>query len=326
MHDDVTGRLAARTLELVDIPSESRDEARARRARARRSCDDARRRRARPRRHLRARGCLAGPRPAGRPLVMLAGHLDTVPAQGNRPGRPSDGAVHGLGASDMKAALRGDDRAGRDWTRTRAVDLGYLFFGREELPGRRERAHAAARARAGVLDADLVLMMEPTDNTIHAGLPRATSTRPGPSAAAAGTPAGRGRPTTRSTARPAGSRRSPICPTSSTSSTGWCSPRRCRSRGSRAGSPTTSSPTSRRRTSTTATRPAARADEAEARLRELCEPPRRAGDRLERARRRPWSLDHAARRARCARRRPAGPRQAGVDAGRRVRGLRACRR
>ena len=46
--------------------------------------------------------------PAGRrdvPLVVLAGHYDTVPAQDNLPGEIREGAVHGLGASDMKGGL-----------------------------------------------------------------------------------------------------------------------------------------------------------------------------------------------------------------------------
>ena len=78
-------RLAARTLELVDVASESRAEA-ARRPRARRA---ARRRRRRPRP---GDTCvLAGDAPRERPLVLLAGHLDTVPAQGNRPGRRDGG-------------------------------------------------------------------------------------------------------------------------------------------------------------------------------------------------------------------------------------------
>ena len=90
-------RLAARTLELVDIPSESRGEARARRARAGVL-------RAVARRATSATRCvLAGDRAA--PAVLLAGHLDTVPAQGNRPGRRDAERVHGLGAADMKGAL-----------------------------------------------------------------------------------------------------------------------------------------------------------------------------------------------------------------------------
>src|SRR6476659_11095647 len=41
----------------------------------------------------------------GKPLVLLAGHTDTVPAQDNLPGRIENGAVHGLGSTDMKGGL-----------------------------------------------------------------------------------------------------------------------------------------------------------------------------------------------------------------------------
>jgi succinyl-diaminopimelate desuccinylase len=103
-----------------------------------------------------------------RPLVLLAGHLDTVPAQDNRPGRRDGGAVHGLGTSDMKGALAVMTElalAGANET----VDLGYLYFGREELPVAESSLTPLLEREPGLLDADLVLMMEPTDNAVQAG-------------------------------------------------------------------------------------------------------------------------------------------------------------
>src|ERR671915_939266 len=91
------GRLAARTLELIDIPSESRDE-----ARLAGHVDDVLRTAGVPVRDLGDTCVLAGRDDA--PL-LLAGHLDTVPAQDNRPGRIDGERVHGLGASDMKGAV-----------------------------------------------------------------------------------------------------------------------------------------------------------------------------------------------------------------------------
>jgi len=140
--------LAARTLELVDIPSPSREEARI---------------------VERVRGLM----PAapvhdddtvlfypGR--VVLAGHYDTVPAQENIPGRIEDGWVVGLGATDMKGGIAVMIELARA-----GAGFGYLFFGREELPAG-ESALPRFFERHG-LDADLVVMLEPTDNTIQAG-------------------------------------------------------------------------------------------------------------------------------------------------------------
>jgi len=147
-------RLAARTLELVDIPSESRDEERLA---------------AHVTEVLRAGGVavrdlgdtcvLAGPAEAP---VLLAGHLDTVPAQGNRPGRIEGGRVHGLGASDMKGALA---------VMLELVLAGApyrcLFFGREELPS--SESALAPLLERDPLEAELVVMMEPTACELHAG-------------------------------------------------------------------------------------------------------------------------------------------------------------
>jgi succinyl-diaminopimelate desuccinylase len=107
----------------------------------------------------------------GRPLVTLAGHLDTVPENGNLPGRIENGSVHGLGASDMKGGLAVMVELAR-WLAAadpdRTVDLAFLFFPREELPA--EQSAVPDVLGAGLLDdSELVVMLEPTDNTIQSG-------------------------------------------------------------------------------------------------------------------------------------------------------------
>jgi succinyl-diaminopimelate desuccinylase len=107
----------------------------------------------------------------GGPLVLLAGHTDTVPAQGNLPGRIEDGAVVGLGASDMKGGLAVMVELAR-WAADHpglGCDVAFLFFPREELgpdanplPGVFERTDLVDEAR-------LVICLEPTDNTLQLG-------------------------------------------------------------------------------------------------------------------------------------------------------------
>ncbi|HWT22207.1 MAG TPA: succinyl-diaminopimelate desuccinylase [Solirubrobacteraceae bacterium] len=145
-------RLAARTLELVEIPSESREEARLAEhvtAVLREGGVEVR--------DLGDTCLLAGDGP-----VLLAGHLDTVPAQDDRPPAIEDGRVRGLGASDMKGAL-----AVMIELALAGAPYRCLFFGREELP-------AAESALAPLLEreplaAELVVMMEPTACELHAG-------------------------------------------------------------------------------------------------------------------------------------------------------------
>jgi succinyl-diaminopimelate desuccinylase len=157
-------RLASRTLELVDIPSESRDEATLAAhvlgvlldggVDARDAGDSC---------------VLAGATAHGdRPFVLLAGHLDTVPAQGNRPGRRDAEAVHGLGASDMKGALGVMIELALARPATH-LDLGYVFFPREELPFGESALTPLLEREPGLREADFVVVMEPTDNDIHAG-------------------------------------------------------------------------------------------------------------------------------------------------------------
>jgi succinyl-diaminopimelate desuccinylase len=153
--------LAQRTLDLVNIPSESRHEA-----------------------ELYSYVTSAVPleqaysdgesvlfaKREGKPLVLLAGHTDTVPAQWNLPGRIEDGAVVGLGASDMKGGLAVMAELGR-WAAEAelAYDLALLFFPREEL-GPAENPLPGVFERTGIVDeAQLVICLEPTDNTLQLG-------------------------------------------------------------------------------------------------------------------------------------------------------------
>ena len=86
---------------------------------------------------------------SGKPLVLLAGHTDTVPEQGNLPGRVEDGWVHGLGATDMKGGLAVMIELAR-WAADAelAYDLGLLFFPREELGRSTTRCRRCSRRRA----------------------------------------------------------------------------------------------------------------------------------------------------------------------------------
>jgi succinyl-diaminopimelate desuccinylase len=140
--------LAERTLELIDIPSESREEAQlVAHVKAVTGADDL------------GDTCLLVRR--GAP-VLLAGHLDTVPAQDNLPGRIEDDRVYGCGASDMKGALAVMIELARA-----GAPFDCLFFGREELASRYSAlAPLLERER---LAYELVVMMEPTANELHAG-------------------------------------------------------------------------------------------------------------------------------------------------------------
>jgi succinyl-diaminopimelate desuccinylase len=97
--------------------------------------------------------------------VALAGHLDTIPAQENLPGRIADGAVHGLGASDMKGGVAVMLELARAGAGARAR---YVFFTREEVA--LEESPLPAAFASGVLEGtELAVVLEPTDAILHAG-------------------------------------------------------------------------------------------------------------------------------------------------------------
>lgn len=163
--DELGRRLAARTLELVDIasPSGAEEEVRAHllelvpnRLSLEAAADEA--------------YFFVSARRPGTPLVVLAGHYDTVPAQGNLPGRMTDDAVLGLGASDMKGGLAVALELVRSVEpEACAYDLGLLLFGREELPADANPLPALFAASRAIHEAGLAIILEPTDLRIQAG-------------------------------------------------------------------------------------------------------------------------------------------------------------
>lgn len=111
-------------------------------------------------------------RRSGAPFVVLAGHVDTVPHHGNFPGTRDVGTVVGRGAADMKGALAVMlETASRLAAHpgTSDLDVGLLFFGREELPIT-QSALLPLFARCELTRSiDLAIVMEPTANAIHLG-------------------------------------------------------------------------------------------------------------------------------------------------------------
>jgi succinyl-diaminopimelate desuccinylase len=158
--DPLADRLARRTLALVDIasPSGSEQELYAyvkREVPLEPEFDDGE--------------SLLYTRRRGRPLVLLAGHTDTVPAQDNLPGRIADGAVHGLGATDMKGGLAVMIELACRPEPPSAYDLALLFFPREELGPDANPLPGVFAATPSIDEAALVICLEPTDNTLQLG-------------------------------------------------------------------------------------------------------------------------------------------------------------
>lgn len=164
---DLSERLAARTEALVAIPSESGNEAamleavRAQLPGLLTVVDDE------------DAVLLALPaRRQGAPLILLAGHVDTVPLGESAPGRREGGTIHGRGAADMKggiAVLLQIAEALAEGRVPSELDVGLLCFGREELPFAESALIPLFARRPEIRDTALAIVLEPTDNTLELG-------------------------------------------------------------------------------------------------------------------------------------------------------------
>lgn len=100
--------------------------------------------------------------------LILAGHTDTVPADGNAEAVVDGDVLHGLGAADMKSGLAVFLELARTVSAP-AADVTYVFYAGEEVDARfNGLAHLFAQ-RPELLAGDVAILGEPTDGWIEAG-------------------------------------------------------------------------------------------------------------------------------------------------------------
>ena len=108
--------------------------------------------------------------PRGRPLLVLAGHVDTVPANGNARARRDGDRLYGLGATDMKAgdavmlALLEEHDAARG-----RFDLAVVFYDAEEGPIEKNGLTRLLAEMPWLREARLAILLEPTDLKVELG-------------------------------------------------------------------------------------------------------------------------------------------------------------
>jgi succinyl-diaminopimelate desuccinylase len=100
--------------------------------------------------------------------LVLAGHLDTVPANGNQEPRLEGDTLWGLGASDMKGGLAVMLELATT-VREPVVDVTWCFYAREEI-GRADSGLVELwRNRPELLAGDAAILGEPTGALVEAG-------------------------------------------------------------------------------------------------------------------------------------------------------------
>jgi succinyl-diaminopimelate desuccinylase len=106
--------------------------------------------------------------------VLLAGHLDTVPAAGNAGARvvagPDGPEVGGLGSVDMKGGVAiALQLAATVPPEQLTRDLTVVFYDCEEVQAARNGLGHLAAAEPGALAADLAVLLEPTGGVLEGG-------------------------------------------------------------------------------------------------------------------------------------------------------------
>jgi len=105
----------------------------------------------------------------GRPeRVVIAGHLDTVPVNGNLPARREGGILHGLGTCDMKGGVAVALKLAAGVTDPDR-DVTYIFYEAEEIEAEFNGLKKLAESHPEHMLADFAILMEPSNSVVEAG-------------------------------------------------------------------------------------------------------------------------------------------------------------
>jgi succinyl-diaminopimelate desuccinylase len=101
--------------------------------------------------------------------AVIAGHLDTVPVNGNLPARLESGAVlWGRGTVDMKGGCAVMLALAASVTEP-VVDVTWVFYDHEEVDSRLNGLGRLARNHPELLAADFAILCEPTSGEVEGG-------------------------------------------------------------------------------------------------------------------------------------------------------------
>ena len=100
--------------------------------------------------------------------VVLAGHTDTVPVNGNAEPRLDGDVLWGLGSTDMKGGLAVMLALARE-VAAPAVDVTYVFYAGEEVAAEHNGLAHLLRDRPELLEGDVAILGEPTGGELEAG-------------------------------------------------------------------------------------------------------------------------------------------------------------
>jgi len=100
--------------------------------------------------------------------VVIAGHLDTVPVNGNMPSHMEGDLLYGLGSCDMKGGVAVALRIAQHVTEP-TRDITFVFYEGEEIAHEFNGLGRIAREKPELLAGDFAILMEPSDAAIEAG-------------------------------------------------------------------------------------------------------------------------------------------------------------